>query len=187
MSMEKEIPWVSTGQWVPLGALREHPGNPKVHTRAQLSHLKESILAFGFLDPIGIWGECQVVEGHGRLRALRELCEEGKIRLPAEGVPVLRLDHLTSQERDAYMAAHNQLCMETEWDTPELSALLAGIDTVDLEALGLEFTLPEVEEDEAEPDRESFILAIDCEDEAELEQMKERLGSMGIRCRRLGG
>ena len=112
-----EIKWAESAHHLPIEGFSPNPKNPKKHTKKQLEHIRNSILHFGFLDPIGVWGKDHVVvEGHGRLEALKQLVQDGKIRIPAEGVPCIMLDHLSKRDRDAYMLEHNQSTMETPWD-----------------------------------------------------------------------
>ena len=48
--------------------------NTRVHTPTDIEQIKTSILRVGFDDPIGIWGDQNiVVEGHGRLIAAKEM------------------------------------------------------------------------------------------------------------------
>lgn len=123
-----EIRWAQAADHLPLEAMKPNPKNPKKHTKAQIEHIKASILRFGFLDPIGVWGEEHiVVEGHGRLEALRQLIEERGIEPPAQGIPCIRLDHLSKRDRDAYMLEHNQATMETGWDDETLDELLGDL------------------------------------------------------------
>ncbi len=186
----KEIQWVRTGDALPLERFRAHPRNPKIHTEEQLKHIRNSILTFGFLDPIGVWGEAQVVEGHGRLEALRQLVREGCIKVPEKGVPIIRLDHLSPAERDAYMLEHNQATMETPWDEATLNEILSGLEgTLDMEGL---FGFGEMEgaemEDIIPPDledgmkEEGFRLLAECRDEEEMQAAADQLRSMGISC-----
>lgn len=85
----------------------------------------------GFDDPIGIWGENNIiVEGHGRLMAAKEL--------HLEKVPCIRLDHLTDEQRREYAIRHNRSQERSTWDfellAEELAALdLDGIDMSDLD------------------------------------------------------
>ena len=79
-------------------------------------------------DPIGIWGQQNIiVEGHGRLEALKQLGHTE--------VDCIRLDHLSDEERRAYALAHNQLTLETPWDTDALEAALADI-SLDMTGFG---------------------------------------------------
>ena len=188
----KEIQWVKTAEALPL---ERFPRNPKIHTAEQITHIRNSIMTFGFLDPIGVWGETQVVEGHGRLEALRQLVREGQIRVPERGVPIIRLDHLTPTQRDAYMLEHNQATMETPWDEATLGEILAGLEgTLDMEGL---FGFGEMEGTEMEEiippdlpggmDEEGFKLLVECRDEEEMQAAADHLRAMGISCRPMGG
>lgn len=68
--------------------LRPYANNAKVHTAEQVEQIKKSIREFGFNDPIAVWHENEIIEGHGRLLAAMEMDE-------IETVPVIRLDGLT--------------------------------------------------------------------------------------------
>lgn len=124
--------------------LKPYANNAKIHTEEQIEQIKHSIDQFGFNDPIAIWHDNEIIEGHGRLLAVMEMDE-------VEKVPVIRLDNLTDEERRAYMLIHNQLTMNTGFDEEILRAELASIDE-DLADFGLAFELgqepPEVHEDE---------------------------------------
>lgn len=86
--------------YLPISALSEYERNARKHEKKDVGAIIASIREFGFLDPIGIWGEDNtIVEGHGRLLAAREL--------DMETVPCIRLDDLTDEQRRAYALAHN--------------------------------------------------------------------------------
>lgn len=117
---------------MPVRALRAYAGNAKKHPREQVEQIAESIREFGFLDPIAVWGpENTVVEGHGRLQAA-EL-------LGLEEVPVIRLDHLTDEQRRAYTLVHNQLTLNSGYDLDALQAELEAIEGIDMEAFDFSF------------------------------------------------
>lgn len=151
----KDIYWVDTGCNLPLEAFTPNPKNPKKHTKKQMEHIKKSILDFGFDDPIAVWGdENIIVEGHGRVKALRQLVDAGEITLPENGVPCIRLDHMTKAERDAYMTEHNHATMETSFDDEILADLLKDLEHngINMEAFGIE--MPNAEQAEVEPEIE---------------------------------
>ena len=87
----------------PIAELVAHDGNAKLHPDWQVAQIAESIRAFGFADPVGIWhderGRAVIVEGHGRVMAAKSL--------GMETVPTISLDHMTDEERRAYGIAHN--------------------------------------------------------------------------------
>lgn len=113
-------------------ALTAYAGNAKAHTPEQIEQIAESIRQFGFNDPIAVWGpDNTIVEGHGRAQAAK--------LLGLATVPVIRLDHLTEEQRRAYMLVHNQLTLNTEWDADALQAELEAIDGIDMEAFDFSF------------------------------------------------
>lgn len=122
-----------TVEYVPVGELVPYSNNAKEHTDEQIDKLCRSIEEFGDCDPIGVWhddgGTPIVVEGHGRLMALR--------RLGYEVAPVISLDHLTDEQRREYAVVHNQLTMSTGWDEDALSKEMADLSDFDWAAMGL--------------------------------------------------
>lgn len=133
-------------EYIPTGDLKAYDRNAKIHDRSQIEDIKHSIQAFGMNDPIGIWHDNVIIEGHGRLTACKEL--------GFETVPVIRLDHLTDQQRKAYCLAHNKLTMNTGFDLDLLSAELDSI--VDYDMIDFGFFDEEVKEEEKEVEEDDF-------------------------------
>lgn len=112
-----------------LNELKPYEKNAKIHTREQIEQIKKSIEQFGMNDPIAVWGdENLIVEGHGRLEALKEL--------NYDEVDCIRLDHLTDEERKAYTLAHNKLTMNTDFDFEILDDELENIININMEDFG---------------------------------------------------
>lgn len=126
--------------------LTPDPNNAKEHPEWQIEQIKESIELFGNLDPIGIWGDDNlIVEGHGRYLALKEL--------GYNEVEAIRLDWLTEEERKAYALVHNKTTMSSGFDIDALNLNLDGIKGIDMTMFGFNTEPgsepePEVEEDE---------------------------------------
>lgn len=111
-------------------ALKPYVNNAKIHTNGQVEQIRKSIEEFDFNDPIAVWGENEIVEGHGRLLAAMEMDD-------IDTVPVIRLDHLTDKQRKAYALAHNKLTMNTDFDLDLLSTEIAELtDSFDLTDFG---------------------------------------------------
>ena len=116
---------------IPLDQLKSHPRNSKIHTKAQIEHIANSIRKFGFNDPLAIAGpENVILEGNGRIEA-------AKLLSMAE-LPCLRLDHLSEEEQRAYVIAHNALCLETGFDEAALFAELDALKDYDFGSYGLD-------------------------------------------------
>lgn len=94
--------------YVPIDKLKPYDRNAKLHPKEQIEQIKKSIKDFGFNDPVAVWKDGEIIEGHGRLIAAKEL--------GIKKVPVIRLDDLTDQQRKAYMLAHNKLTMNSDFD-----------------------------------------------------------------------
>ena len=111
--------------------LKPYVNNAKIHTGEQVEQIKNSIKQFSFNDPIAIWGDCEVVEGHGRLLAVMEMDD-------VKEVPIIRLDHLTDDQRKAYALVHNKLTMNTDFDFDLLGIELNNIVNIDMSDFGFE-------------------------------------------------
>jgi ParB-like chromosome segregation protein Spo0J len=83
----------------------------------------------------------QIVAGHGRLMAAQAL--------GLETVPVIKLSHLTEDQKRAYVIADNQLALNSGWDDDLLQAELQALGDVgfDLTVLGWGEELPTFGED----------------------------------------
>lgn len=123
-------------EYLPIEDLQEYTNNAKIHTPEQIEQIKESIVRFGMCDPIAIWHENVIIEGHGRLMALKEL--------GYDEAPIIRLDHLTDDERKAYGLVHNKLTMNTDFNNDVLQLELDDIE-IDMSQFG--FDLEEVEQE----------------------------------------
>lgn len=132
---------------VGIDEIKEYELNAKEHPREQIEQIKKSILDFGNNDPIAIDSNGEIIEGHGRYIALKEL--------GFDEVEVIILGHLTEEQKKAYRLIHNKLTMNSDFDfellEQELKELTAfdfnmedfGFDTSDFE----DFKPQEIEED----------------------------------------
>lgn len=132
-------------EYLPVEDLVPYQNNARKHTNTDVSAIAKSIEMFGFDDPIGIWKGNVIIEGHGRLMAAKQL--------GMETVPVIRLDHLTDEERRSYALVHNKSAELSEWDDDMLSLELEDLfDDFDMADFGFDFDLDdenvEIVEDE---------------------------------------
>src|SRR6516225_9533912 len=108
--------------------LKPDPANPRQHSKKQIRQIAKSISIFGFNVPVLVDADLNVIAGHGRLLACREL--------GWTEVPTLRLDHLTPAQARAFMIADNRLTEIASWDDRLLAQQLK-----DLSLLGLDFDI----------------------------------------------
>lgn len=102
--------------------------NAKIHGKNQLEKLKKSIEEFGFLTPCLIDKDFNIIAGHGRVMAAKEL--------NIKKVPCVFVEGLSEQQRRAYILADNRLGELGEWDmdlvAQELNALTDDGFNIDL-------------------------------------------------------
>lgn len=116
-------------EYVDINSIKPYAKNAKLHPKEQIEQIKKSIEQFGMDDPIGIWKD-EIVEGHGRLIACKEL--------EMTEIPIIRLDHLTDEERKAYTLAHNKLTMNSDFDINILNEELMNFETIDMSDFGFD-------------------------------------------------
>lgn len=161
-------------EYVDINSIKPYKNNAKEHPREQIEQIKKSIEMFGMDDPIGIWKD-EIVEGHGRLIACKEL--------GYEEVPIIRLDHLTDEERKAYTLAHNKLTMNSDFDVDILNNELFSFETIDMSDFGFNLIEEEKErEDLSDKIKENYELIIKCSSEEELEETYNKLSEEGYEC-----
>ncbi len=112
-----------TVQHVPVTNLKPYPGNPRTHSKKQIRQIADSIETFGWTNPILVDEDNGVIAGHGRLEAAKLLGQNE--------VPVLRIDHMTDEQKRAYVIADNRLAENAGWDEALLALELGAL--VDLE------------------------------------------------------
>ena len=120
-----------------------YENNAKLHPKEQIDQIKKSILEFGNNDPIAIDKDNVIIEGHGRLLALKEL--------GYEEIEVIKLGHLSEEQRKAYTLIHNKLTMNTDFDIEILEAELAAINIIDMSDFDFDLDI-EIEESTIEDD-----------------------------------
>ena len=94
--------------WRETEQLKPNAGNARTHSKKQIRQIAASIREFGFTNPVLIDAEDMIIAGHGRVEAAKVL------RL--DTVPTLLIDHLTEDQKRAYIIADNRLAELAGWD-----------------------------------------------------------------------
>jgi DNA modification methylase len=122
---------------LPLTAITPFEQNAKEHPKAQIEQIRRSIESFGMNDPLAIDEDNVIIEGHGRYLALKDMS--------ADTVPCIRLTHLSSEQKRAYILAHNKLTLNTGFDLEALTSELDFLRGLDFDVSLTGFSLDEIE------------------------------------------
>ena len=126
MKTTSEIEIVSIDKLVP------YVNNARTHSAKQINKLRASLREFGFINPILIDRNFNVIAGHGRIEAARK---EGVKKLPC-----VYVDFLTEAQRKAYILADNRMALDADWDEEALRTELEALkfDGFDISFTGFE-------------------------------------------------
>jgi len=112
-------------QLIPLGKLVPYVNNARTHSPEQLTKLRSSLREFGFINPVIIDREFNVIAGHGRIAAAKE---EGM-----EEVPCVFADFLTEAQKKAYILADNRMALDAGWDEELLRIEIESLQGADFD------------------------------------------------------
>src|SRR6267154_4903219 len=117
-------------QYVSPDRLRPYPGNARSHSRKQIKLIADSITRFGFINPILVTNNFEVVAGHGRLQAAKSL--------GMQLVPVVANSSLSEADKKAIRIADNRIAELSNWDRDIIAIEYQALD--DLQFDGIEVT-----------------------------------------------
>ena len=95
-------------QLVDINKLIPYINNARTHSPEQIAKLRSSLREFGFVNPVLIDREFNVLAGHGRIAAAKE---EG-----IKEVPCVFVEHLSEAQKKAYILADNRMSLDAGWD-----------------------------------------------------------------------
>ena len=127
----KDLPTIRIDELIP------YENNAKIHGPKQIEQLRRSLRQFGFVSPVLIDKEHNLIAGHGRVEAAR-----------AEGmteVPYVMVSDLSEAQRRAYIIADNRLAEAGEWDAARLKFEMDELSSLSFDTSLTGFTMDEIE------------------------------------------
>ena len=115
-------------QLISVDKLIPYVNNARTHSPEQINKIRSSLREFGFVNPLIIDRNNNVIAGHGRLEAAK-----------AEGykeVPCVFVDEMTEAQKKAYILADNRMALDAGWDDDLLKVELEALQDMDFD-LGL--------------------------------------------------
>ena len=117
---------------VDIDKLIPYARNARTHSKEQILQLRASLREFGFINPVIVDKDLNIIAGHGRILAAKE---EG-----VKKVPCVFVEHLSEAQKRAYIIADNRLALNAGWDAEMLSVELADLhcEDFDISLLGFD-------------------------------------------------
>lgn len=100
---------------IKLKDIKEYEGNANEHPNEHVQEIRDSILDFGYLDPIAVDEKNVILEGHGRYKSLKQIDSTGE-----KEVQVIRIVGKTEDQKRAYRLAHNKIAKKATFDQTKL-------------------------------------------------------------------
>nr|DAG47122.1 MAG TPA: adenine specific DNA methyltransferase [Caudoviricetes sp.] len=126
----KDLPTIRIDELIP------YENNAKIHGPEQIEQLRRSLREFGFVSPVLIDEDKNLIAGHGRVEAARA---EGMIE-----VPYVTVSDLTEAQRRAYIIADNRLAETGEWDAARLKFEMEELNSLSFDTSLTGFTMDNV-------------------------------------------
>ena len=102
-----------------------YKSNPRIHKNKQIKQIVDSISEFKFNNPILVDENNEVLAGHGRLLAAKNL--------NMSQIPIIKLSHLSNAQKQAYRIADNKLTENGEWDIDLLKIEFENLNNLELD------------------------------------------------------
>ena len=138
-------------QLVDINKLIPYVNNARTHSPEQITKLRSSLREFGFVSPVIIDREYNILCGHGRVCAAKE---EG-----IKEVPCVFVEHLSEAQKKAYILADNRMSLDAGWDDELLKVEMASLQEMgfDIGMTGFdESELADLFENDTEGEEDNF-------------------------------
>lgn len=122
---------------VTVSKLIPYARNARTHSDEQILQLRSSLREFGFINPVLVDHDYNIIAGHGRVMAAK-----------AEGmaeVPCVFVEHLTETQKKAYILADNKLALNAGWDETMLALEIEELQSLDFNVDLTGFNMEEIE------------------------------------------
>ena len=178
-----------------IDEIKPYERNARIHSSKQIKQIMEAIKAFGFTNPLLIDDENNLIAGHGRLEAVKQLNSIDFKENPIKELPAIIITGLSEADKKALIIADNKIAENASWDYDllqaefqELEAInydldLLGFDNLD-EILGADIDVEQETKEIKEVEiNQKYELLIKCKDESELEQAYNENIEKGYECK----
>lgn len=121
----------------PVKDLQPDPRNARTHSKRQIDQIASSISEFGFTNPVLVDPQNNIIAGHGRLRAAKQL--------GLGEVPTITLSGLSHAQIRALRLADNKIALNAGWDIELLKVELGELADLEIDLGVTGFTSGEID------------------------------------------
>lgn len=179
-----------------IDEIKPYEKNARTHSTKQLEQIMNSIKAYGFTNPLLIDENNNLIAGHGRLEAVKQLNRVDFKNNPLMELPAIIIEGLSEADKKALIIADNQIALNAGWDYEILSEELNELADIsyDLDLLAfdnidelLSYDLDDIDENVKELKEveisQKYDLLIKCKNESELEKAYNENIERGYECK----
>lgn len=128
----EELKLIQTDKLIP------YANNARTHSKEQVNKIRSSLREFGFVNPVLIDKDYNIIAGHGRIEAAKH---EG-----IKEVPCVLVEHLTEAQKKAYIIADNRLALDAGWDNELLAVEFESLKELNFDLNFTGFDAAEIDE-----------------------------------------
>lgn len=181
---------------VDINAIKPYENNARLHSSIQINQIMQSIKEFGFTNPLIIDTEYNLIAGHGRLEALKQLNKIDFKDNPILQVPCIQVKDLSDTQKRALCLADNQIALNSTWDNEKLQDELEKLanENFNFDCIGFDDSVFDgLMADNISTDdmttlnnkdlKERFTLCIECNNESDLQVLYDDFKNKGYKCK----
>lgn len=123
-----------------IDEIKPYEKNARIHSSKQIKQIMEAIKAFGFTNPLLIDDENNLIAGHGRLEAVKQLNIIDFKDKPLKELPAIIITGLSEADKKALIIADNKIAENASWDYDLLQAEFQELEAInyDLDLMGFD-------------------------------------------------
>lgn len=182
---------------ISISEIKPYDRNARTHSTEQVKQIMDAIKEWGFTNPLLIDEQGNLIAGHGRLEAVKQLNKVDFKDEPILELPAIVIKGLSDSQKKALIIADNQIALNAGWDYEVLALELKELESVnyDLDLLAFdnvdELLSGIISNSDSESENElkeveinrKYELLIKCKNESELEQAYNENVEKGYECK----
>lgn len=125
---------------ISISEIKPYDRNARTHSTEQIKQIMDAIKEWGFTNPLLIDEQGNLIAGHGRLEAVKQLNKVDFKDEPILELPAIVVKGLSDSQKKALIIADNQIALNAGWDYEVLALELKELESVnyDLDLLAFD-------------------------------------------------